>query len=85
MCRDEKNLNLPRRSITNTGIIKAKEKDETIEKERTDKINESKYKKQDRIFIGNAVFLRNIQNIGNLSIHCFYHNHVLLSILTKIR
>ena len=41
---DDKSLKFWRRSLTNSGIIKATEQDENIKKVKTYKINESKYK-----------------------------------------
>ena len=57
--RDDKLSSFPRNSVRTKDIIKAKEKDRKMKLQRTDEINESKYKKQDEINIGDRILARN--------------------------
>ena len=57
--RDDKLSSFPRNSVRTKDIIKAKEKDQKMKLQRTDEINESKYKKQDEINIGDRILARN--------------------------
>ena len=57
--RDDKPSIYPRKSVRTKGIIKAKGKDQKMKLQRTDEINESKYKKQDEIDIGDRMLIRN--------------------------
>ena len=57
--RDDKPSIYPRKSVRTKGIIKAKGKDQKMKLQRTDEINESKYKKQDEIDIGDRILIRN--------------------------
>ena len=76
--RDDTCSIFPRKSVTTREIIEAKENAQKMKLQRTDEMNESKYKKQDEIEIGDRILLETIRNNTNL-IHSFYHNHIVIS------
>ena len=57
--RDDKRSIFPRKSVRTKGIIEAKEKDQKMKLQRTNGLNESKYKKEDEIDIGDRILIRN--------------------------
>ena len=57
--RDNKRSIFPRKSVRTKDIIEAKEKDQKMKLQRTDEMNESKYKKQDETDIGDRILTRN--------------------------
>ena len=57
--RDDKRSIFPRKSVRTKDIIEAKEKDQKMKLQRTDEMNESKYKKQDETDIGDRILTRN--------------------------
>ena len=56
--RYDKHSIFPRQSVRTKDIIKPKEKDQKMKLQRTDKINEWKYTKQDEIEIGDRILIK---------------------------
>ena len=59
MFRDDKQTLFPRKSITEEECMKARCRDNKLKQERTEKINCSKYRKEDEIIVGDNVLVRN--------------------------
>ena len=57
--RDGKQTVFCRKLVTDKDVTLARERDKQMKPERTDKISTTKYKKQDQIYIGDKVLLRN--------------------------
>ena len=57
--RDGKRTVFPRKLATNSDVSLTRERDKQMKQERTDKISTSKYKKQDQIYAGDKVLIRN--------------------------
>ena len=57
--RDVKETVFPRKLVTDSDLSLARERDKQMKQERTDKIDTSKYKKQDQMYVGDKILIRN--------------------------
>ena len=57
--RDGKQTVFPRKLVTDSDVSLARERDKQMKQERTERIDTSKYIKQDQIYVGDKILIRN--------------------------